>query len=294
MMAVRESVLSRLVHAFQGKAAPPRRRRGRQVSPTFDAMEDRLVLSHFGHYHHLALQFASSSFKASTNSLSSTTATTSSTTGATSSTTATTRSTNEDPDSTTDCAGGAFQQNTQLQTDIQQLRTDIGTVYSNSSVTDSQRQALATDFQALHTAGVTVDISQLQTVATELLTALANGTYLDNASTIQSDFIAAFSGASGAALTTDQAALVDTAYNDFLAVAQNLNITPDELSAITTDLSNIQNDLNNGGSSSGTSSQPSYPFSTLNLILGGPMVHGGFSDGFGGGHGRFGGHVRRF
>lgn len=202
----------------------------------------------------------------------------------------TTSSSSTSSSSTTTSTTTSSTQNTQLRTDLQQLQTDVQAVYSGSSVTDAQRQALNGDFAALCKAGVNVDRTALQAVATTLLTDIAAGTYDDNAATIQASFTAAFSGASGAALTTDQTTLVNTAYSDFVTVAKGLNATSSELTAIANDQTAIQTDLTNLGLS--TTNYPGQS-AQLDLILGGPG--GGFGPGgpggprggFGHGHGRF-------
>ena len=47
-----KNYLRQLVYAFLGESTTPKRRRTRQLSPTVDGLEDRVVLSHIGGFHH--------------------------------------------------------------------------------------------------------------------------------------------------------------------------------------------------------------------------------------------------
>ncbi|QEH37038.1 hypothetical protein OJF2_56230 [Aquisphaera giovannonii] len=246
------------------KPVPSRAARSHRATPSLTALEGRIALSHFGAHAHVAAHVVA---HRRPSSIPTGTTTGESSPGGTSST-----------------------QNNQLRTDLQQLQADVKAVLSASSVTDAQRQALNGDFAALCNAGVTVDRTALQAVATTLLTDIANGSYDANATSIQSSFTAAFSGTSGAALTGDQATLVNTAYGDFVTVAKGLNATTDQLTAIANDQTAIQADLTNLGLS--TTNHPGQA-AQLDLILGGPagdLGAGGFRGphgGFGHGHGRF-------
>ncbi|MFO0891144.1 MAG: hypothetical protein U0790_18615 [Isosphaeraceae bacterium] len=241
------------------------RRRDRRVIPTLTGLEDRVVLSRFGvgaqaFGSRLAFIRHARGPGANHGGTRTTTAAETSTANTTGTTAATTALGN--------CAGG-ITQDAQLTADLEKLQTDIRAVYSGSAVTDAQRQALNNDFRALRDAGVVVDKAALQTVADTLLTNLANGTYDQNASTIQTAFTAAFSGTDGAALTSDQTALVNTAYNDFVTVARGLNVDSTELQTLADDRAAIQADLTRLGIGTSDGHGPGQS-SNLDLILQGP------------------------
>jgi hypothetical protein len=162
-------------------------------------------------------------------------------------------------------------QDAQLAQHQQTLQTDLNGALAGSTVTDAQRLALKNDLRAIVQAGVTVNKTALATVADSLLTALADGTYDAKQASIQAAFTAAFTGASGAALTTDQAALVATAFGDFVTVARGLNLDSTELTTLAADRSAIQADLTRLGI---TSTNGHAQSSNLDLIV---------SLGFGGG-----------
>src|SRR5439155_2865107 len=123
-------------------------------------------------------------------------------------------------------------------------------------------------------ASLTADKSALATVADNLLTAIADGSYDSNTATaasIKTAFTAAFSGTS-----VDQTQ-IDQAFTDFVAVARGLNLSTPELTTLAGDRTAIQADLTRLG----ISTTDGHQSSNLDLILG---RGAGFGFGGHGGH----------
>lgn len=248
---IRPMKLLRRLFATVGHGSPTvRPRRPRAAAPQLDSLEGRVVLSRLGIAGHGVTRLAATQVEQSS--------TASTSLGLISGASAT-------------CNGRGIQ-DAQLQADQQTLRTDLNAVVAGSSVTDAQRLTLRNDFRAIANASVTVDRTALATVADNLLTSIANGTYDADASTLQAAFTAAFSGTNGAALTTDQTALVTTAYNDFVTVAKGLNVDTTELSKLSADRTAIQADLTRLGIDTTSGYGQS---SSLDLILGSALGGGG-------------------
>ena len=285
-MPSRKEVLTRLAAAFRASEVR-RTRRPRHVAPKLDGLEGRVVLSHMSHHaHHVTHRLAAAHVSSTTTTATTaaTTATTAATTSETGTSTGTTTTGTTGTTTTSgDCMGGmgGGTQDTQLTTDLQTLQTDLHTDVSGSTVTDAMRQTLGDDFRALANAGVTVDQTALAAATDTILNDIATGVTPD-----ETAFTAAFSGTSGAALTSDQSTLVDTAFGDFVTVATNLNLSSDALTALSTDETAIQADLTRLGMTDTNGDAPTQS-PTLGLVLGGPELGGGGPGGgdFGGGYG---------
>lgn len=186
-------------------------------------------------------------------------------------------------DTGSDRRGPGGVQDAQLATDLQQLRTDTQAVLSGSTVSDTQRQALASSMRALRDAGATFDRTKLGAVADGVLTALASGSDATKA-----DF--------AAALTSSKPIdpnLIDTAYNNLVTVARGLNLSTDELNTLASDRAAIKADfdrLSAGDTGQNGGHHGPGDSSNLELILGhgpgdqghGPGDHGGPGRGPGG------------
>ncbi|MDG3008073.1 hypothetical protein [Paludisphaera mucosa] len=160
--------------------------------------------------------------------------------------------------------GGSVARDSQLAADLKTYQAAATSLLRGSAVTDAQRVALHDAFGAVQTAGVTYDKAALATVADNVLTALADTDAATTPESYRADFVAAFTG-SGAdgALTTDELALVNTAFDAFVTVADNLDADSTELSALTTARAAITADYTRLGI---TGAAPT----SLELILGGP------------------------
>ncbi len=103
---------------------------------------------------------------------------------------------------------------------------------------------LVTDSETIAGAGLRLDSQSLETVAKELVTAIANGTSTTQA---QSDFNALFSG-SNVAQTS-----IDKTFNDLVQTIQDSKITAADLTTLAADQAAIQTDRTNLHDGSGTS-----------------------------------------
>jgi hypothetical protein len=323
-MARSKMFMASVVSAL-GSNSPSSRRRVRGATPKLDSLEGRVVLSHFSHHaHHFAARMNApthvSAVAATTATPVTTAAATSTTTasvGTPAASTATTVATTTTPTTSTtstnmggwagDGPGGpggpGGTQDAQLTTDLQKLQTDLKADVAGSTVTDAQRYALGNDIRTITQAGVTIDRTALKTVADNLLTALADGTYdssADKAAAIKTAFAAAFTGTS-----VDQTQ-VTQAYTDFVAVARGLNLTSAELTTQAADNTAIQADFTRLGIGTTGDHGPGAS-GNIDLILGGfggrggPGFGGRGGPGFGGrggpgfgGHGIGGHHGGRF
>ena len=120
-------------------------------------------------------------------------------------------------------------QDAELAANLEQYRTDVNAVLLGSPP-PTRRAALRNDFRAIAEAGFEVDKEALATVADDLLEALADDTFTsEEEATIQAAFNALFTDS-----TVDQA-LIDQAFDDFVAVADNLNIDATELATLSAD-----------------------------------------------------------
>jgi hypothetical protein len=204
-----QNYLRQLVYAFLGDPPPPKRRRTRQMTPTLDGLEDRVVLSHIAGFHHHHAHHAASAetSAASTASAADTTATTlTSTTSSTSSST--------------------------LQTARQTLQNDIQTIELASSTTIGELAAIHAAFETLNSDGLEpTSSSALSNFEDSLVKSFANGTTLTGNATLLAQFEALYTSSPTTQETTD----LTTAYNSLAAAISSSNITSSDLTTIDTD-----------------------------------------------------------
>ncbi|MBX6316186.1 MAG: hypothetical protein IRY99_25235 [Isosphaeraceae bacterium] len=145
-----------LVSGWRDRSPAVMPRRSRRAGLSWDCLEGRAVLSHFGGFHHgfggfgggLPLRGGSS--------------------GST--------------------------RNSQLTQDLQTLRNDIRTIQSQSAVTVAELVALRSDFQAIAQTGFRINRQALQQFENDLVTAVAAGT--TDTSALQMEFNNLFTGSS--------------------------------------------------------------------------------------------------
>jgi hypothetical protein len=238
------NVVRQLLSTFLGNAQPPKRRRVRQLTPTVDGLEDRVVLSHIGvvhhhHAHHVASVQAASTSTASTASTSGTTATTSDTTGSTSSST--------------------------LDTARQTLLNEIQTVELASGTTIGQLAAIQAAFQTLSSDGLKpTSESALSSFEDSLVKSFANGTTLTGNATLLAQFEALYTTSPTAQETTD----LTTAYYALAAAVTSSNITSSDLSTIDADYTAVL-------AAASSTSTATFPYFTLVTGQAGNLEHAG-------------------
>jgi cell division protein FtsB len=127
-------------------------------------------------------------------------------------------------------------QSSQLQTDLKTLQTELQSLAAKSGVTVADLTQLSSDEQAIASAGFRFDRQTLQTVVSELATAVSSGTSTAQAKT---DFTALFSGSS----VTQS--VIDTTFNDLVQVIKDSTVTTTDLTTVSTDENAVQTDLNN-------------------------------------------------
>jgi hypothetical protein len=153
------------------------------------------------------------------------------------------------------------------------LQTEIQGLAAKSDVTVADLSALASDSQAIATAGGGLKADGLQTVLGTLAAAVAGG---GDTTQAQADFNALFSGS-----TVDQAT-IDKTFTDLVQTIKDSNITADDASLIASDQAAVQADfaaLPQGGMGGGPGG-----------MFGGPGDMSGAPGGkFGGPGGMFGG-----
>jgi hypothetical protein len=213
-------IMRGIIAARGGKTPMASPRRSRKAALSWDCLEERTVLSHFGSSQGFGggLFFGTGGFGRTQGST----------------------------------------QNTQLTTDVKQLKSDIETIQGKSTETVAQIVAVRSDFHTLAQAGLFPNRQSLRTFENDLLTAVAasrtagnNGT-LTSASTLQAELASAFgSSASGNAQ-------VSQLFNDLLAIAQASDITSSDLATIATDQSKIQADLGTTSTGGTTSHGAGY------------------------------------
>ena len=219
-MSHSNSYLRELMYAFLGSSPAPKRRRTRQMTPTVDGLEDRVVLSHIGGFHHHHHHVAS--VQTSTAS----TASTASTTSAVATTLASTESTTTSSSSSSSA----------LQTAQQTLRNDIQTIEMASGTTIGELAAIHAAFQTLQSDGLAPSSSSaLSSFEDSLVKSYANGTTLTGNATLLAQFEALYTSSPTTQETTD----LTTAYNALAAAIASSNITSSDLSAIDTDLAAV-------------------------------------------------------
>ncbi|MDR3622672.1 MAG: hypothetical protein P4L85_25190 [Paludisphaera borealis] len=167
------------------------------------------------------------------------------------------------PSSTSTAPAGGTQFS-QLQTDLDKLRTDQQTVTAKSAVTSDDLDQLKTDSQNITTAGLNFDPKTLQTAINNLVTAVAGGADTTQA---QTGFNALFAGSSVSQT------VIDKTFTDLVQTIKDSKITADDATLIAADQTAVQADfaaLPQGGAV-------------------GSVGQGGMGGGFGGQGGGFGG-----
>ncbi|WP_076351736.1 hypothetical protein [Paludisphaera borealis] len=167
------------------------------------------------------------------------------------------------PSSTSTAPAGGTQ-SSQLQTDLDKLRTDQQAVTAKSAVTSDDLDQLKTDSQNITTAGLNFDPKTLQTAINNLVTAVAGGADTTQA---QTGFNALFAGSSVSQT------VIDKTFTDLVQTIKDSKITADDATLIAADQTAVQADfaaLPQGGAV-------------------GSVGQGGFGGGFGGRDGGFGG-----
>ena len=123
-----------------------------------------------------------------------------------------------------------------LGADLQTLRTELNTLATQSGLTLADLESLSTDSQSIAEAGFRFNPQTLDSVISELATAVAG-----NASTAQAQtaFMALFNG-SGVSTTA-----IDNTFSNLVKAIGDSRITPTELSTVASDEAAIQTDLQN-------------------------------------------------
>jgi hypothetical protein len=248
--------LRQLVYAFLGDSPSPKRRRTRQITPTLDGLEDRVVLSHIAgfHHHHAHHEASAETGTASTTSTASTSNATATTLTSTSSSTS----------------------SSTLQTARQTLQNDIQTIELASNTTIGQLTAIHAAFETLNSDGLSpTSSSALSSFENSLVESYANGTTLTGNATLLAQFEALYTSSPTTQETTD----LTTAYNALATAISASNITSSDLSTIDTDWAAVL-------AAESSTSTATFPYFTL--VTG---QRGGFGGpgGFGGGGGMQGG-----
>jgi hypothetical protein len=225
--------------------APPSKapRRSQRIGFTWDALEERKVLSHFGGFYHLhaAAQVANVS----------STATAASTTSS-----STTAAVDRDGD-----GDSSSSSNSTLSTAQQTLRTEVQSILSASGTTIGELTTIHTTFATLRADGLTpTSQSALTTFENSLVTSLTSGTTLANNATLLSAFEALYT----ATPTTQQTTDLTAAYNALAAAVTSSNITSADISAIDTDFAAVL------AAEGNTSSTATYPY--FSLVTGGGHI----------------------
>jgi hypothetical protein len=229
-MSHSNNYLRQLVYAFLGGSPSPKRRRVRQLTPMLDGLEDRVVLSHIGGFHHHHAHHASSA-ETSTSSTSSTSA-------------ATTMTATSQTSSSSSSA---------LQTAQQTLRNDIQTIELASGTTIGQLTAIHAALQTLESDGLEPSsYSALSSFEDSLVKAFANGTTLSGNATLLAQFEALYTSSPTAQQTTD----LTTAYNALAAAISSSNITASELATIDSDWAAVL-------AAEGSTSTATFPYFSL-------------------------------
>ncbi len=125
-------------------------------------------------------------------------------------------------------------QSSQLQADLEKLRTDQQTVAAKSAVSSDDLDQLKTDSQNIMAAGFHFDPKTLQAAINGLVAAVAGG---GDTTQAQADFNALFSGSK-----VDQAT-IDKTFTDLVQTIKDSNITADDASLIASDQAAVQADF---------------------------------------------------
>ena len=122
-----------------------------------------------------------------------------------------------------------------LGTDLQALRTELESLAGKSGVTIADLESLTVDSQAIAQADFHFGVKSLNSVISELATAVAGGTSTSQA---QTDFTALFSSNSSVSATT-----ISTTFTDLVQTIHDSAVTTTDLSTVATDEAAIQTDL---------------------------------------------------
>jgi hypothetical protein len=128
-------------------------------------------------------------------------------------------------------AGSAW---SKLRSDLQTLRVELQSLAQKSGVTIADLQSLTTDSQAIAAGGFHFGVKSLNSVISELATAVAGGASTSQA---QTDFTALFNGSSVATTT------ITTTFNDLVQTIHDSAVSTTDLSTIAADEAAIQPDL---------------------------------------------------
>lgn len=123
-------------------------------------------------------------------------------------------------------------QTSQLNTDLAKLQTDLQAIAANSGVTIADLHAHG---QAIAASGAELDPQALQTVSSEIATAVATGA---DTSQSKTDFAALFAKPSATQDTSNKA------FSDVVQTVTDSKVRGTTLTTIATDRANIQNELN--------------------------------------------------
>jgi hypothetical protein len=258
-MAHSNDIIRHLMSAFRGDSPSRKRRRTRQMTPTIDGLEDRLVLSHVAGLHHHHAHHATSAHT-------STASTASTATTATTATKATAASTSDTSDSGTSSTSSSA-----LQTARQTLRSEIQTIELASGTTIGQLAAIQSAFQTLNSDGLEPSsASALSSFEDSLVKSFANGTTLTGNATLLAQFEALYTTSPTTQETTD----LTTAYNALAAAVTSSNITSADLTAIDSDQAAVL-------SAEGSSSTATFPYFSLVTGMAGGLGYHGMAGGLG-------------
>jgi hypothetical protein len=272
-----------LLKVMAGLRTPPTPapRRSRRANLSWDHLEERTVLSHITTELHAAVAHHAAKLHhhAHTSTTAATGTTVGTSTAGTTSTTTTAASTSTDSSSssagtstssTTSSDGSSAgcttttsatdsdatsASSSQLGTDVQQLRSDILSIQTQSTVTVAQLAALRADFVTLANSGLYPNGQELATFENDLLTAVAASRTAGSSGMLTADQTTTLQGELGTAFSSSVASSTALAqlYSDTLAIAQASNINTANITTITTDQAKIQADLASADSSASSS-----------------------------------------
>jgi hypothetical protein len=258
-MSHSKHVFHEFISTMLGSSPRPKRRRTRQLTPTLDGLEDRVVLSHIAAaavHHHRHHAHHAAAVQTSTVSASSTAAT------------SLTADTSSDHSSSSSSA---------LQTARQTLLNDIQTIELASGTTIGELTAIHAAFQTLSSDGLSPSSkSALSSFENSLVQSYANGTTLTDNATLLAQFEALYTTSSGS-LSTQQTTDLTTAYNSLAAAITSSGITSSDLSTIDADYAAVL-------AAESSTSTDTFPYFTL--VTG---QAGRFAGGYGGGRDMHGG-----
>lgn len=252
-MRIASNFWSQLISGLGG-SPPARRRRPQRLSLSWDALEDRKVLSHASTLQSHAQAVANALVRAAANT-------------AEHGRTHTSAANNNNTTTTTSSGGSSSSSNSTLATALQTLHSDVQNIELASSTTVGELTAIRAAFQTLSSDGLTPSSqSALSSFEDSLVTAFASGTTLTGNSTLLSQFEAIYTSNPTAQQTTD----LTTAYNALAAAVTSSNITSANITTINNDWSAVL-------AAENSTSTASYPY--FSLVTGG----GGHGPGGGGG-----------